>query len=300
MSKKELVSILKACPNLKLLSFGTIRILDLEDNVTGGDMDEPFQHQSIDTFRMCSRICPILEHLPKLKLLEFFRFDRPMQDEELRQFCASIRTHCPNLQDIWAYGFECSMLPAILDSFPRLITFRGSNDLPTVLSLLDHALTLEEANLANFTERTYLPLLFLESCPRLRTFWTGHSSTTMAEVQHSIRRGWACRSTLQELRLTVFKLSPALIEAIMRELNAERALDSRQCQARLKATREDVAREALERQREQTLQEAIQGLLPAQQNFRHQFAAFLATLDRLERLNFGTGWYVVPRRQPSV
>ncbi|KAG9061919.1 hypothetical protein KI688_006635 [Linnemannia hyalina] len=321
MSKRELVLILKGCLNLKLLSFGNITILDREDeadeqavgdndNCGGahpsnkdilGDTDEDFQHQSIETFRMCSRLCPILEYLPKIKLLEFYRFDRQIKDEELERFCASLRTHCPDIQDIWAYGFECSMLPAILDSLPRLVNFRGSSDLPTVLSMLDHALTLEEANLSDYTERTFLPLQFLESCPRLRTFWTGHSLTTMDEVQHSLKRGWACQLTLEELRLSIFKLTPVLIEAIMQELNAERATDSRQQRAsRLLAARGDVTLEEYERQKEQQLQDAILALSPEQQVFRRQFTAFLVTLDKLKRLNFGTGWYSLARRLPSA
>lgn len=320
MSKQELVLILKGCPNLKLLSFGNITILDRQNetdeqavgnntNCDGaqtnnkdipGDIDEDFQHQSIEMFRMCSRLCPVLEYLPKIKLLEFYRFDRQIKDEELERFCASLRTHCPDLQDVWAYGFECSMLPAILDSLPRLINFRGSSDLPTALSMLDHALTLEEANLSDYTERTFLPLQFLESCPRLRTFWTGHSFTTMDEVQHSLKRGWACQSTLKELRLSIFKLTPVLIEIIMRELNAERVQDARQRRASiLRATRGDVTLDECEQQKEQQLQDAILALSPGQQVFRQQFTAFLATLDKLERLNFGTGWYSLPRRPSS-
>lgn len=320
MSKQELVLILKGCPSLKLLSFGNISILDRQDETyeqaTDGDIgrngaqsdnrdftddiDEVFQHQSIEMFRMCSRLCPILEYLPKVKLIEFYRFDRQIKDEELKRFCASMRTHCPDLQDVWAYGFECSMLPAILDSLPRLVHFRGSSDLPTVLSMLDHALTLEVANLSDYTERTFLPLQFLESCPRLRSFLTGHSRTTMDEVQHSLRRGWACQSTLEELRLSIFKLSPVLIEVIMRELNAVRAPDSRQQRAAiLRATRGDVTSEEYEHQKEKQLQDAIQLLSPAQQDFRQQFTAFLATLDKLERLNFGTGWYALsPQSSP--
>ncbi|KAF9102396.1 hypothetical protein BGX29_004626 [Mortierella sp. GBA35] len=321
MTKRELILILKGCPSLKLLSFGNINILDQDSSgqtAVGDDSsvngshpinrhadtddsdDETFQHQSIEIFRMCSKLCPILEHLPKVKLLEFYRFDRQIKKEELEQFCISMRTHCPDLQDVWAYGFECSMLPAILDSLPRLINFRGSSDLPTVLSMLDHALTLEEANLSDYTERTFLPLQFLESCPRLRSFWTGHSSTTMDEVQHSLRRGWACQSALKELRLSIFKLSPVLIEAIMRELKAERAPDSRQQRARLRAARGFATLEEYEQQKEQQVQDAIQALPPLQQEFRQQFAAFLATLDQLERLNFGTGWYIVARRPPRL
>ncbi|KAK3833124.1 MAG: hypothetical protein JOS17DRAFT_789825 [Linnemannia elongata] len=320
MSKQELVLILKGCPNLKVLSFGNITILDRQDETVEqavddntncgaaqpnnknipGDIDEDFQHQSVEMFRMCSRLCPILEHLPKIKLLEFYRFDRQIKDEELERFCASLRTHCPDLQDVWAYGFECSMLPAILDSLPRLVNFRGSTDLPTVLSMLDHALTLEEANLSDYTERTFLPLQFLESCPQLRTFWTGHSLTTIFEVQDSLKRGWACQATLEELRLSIFKLTPVLIEAIMRDLNAERVLDSRQQRAsKLLAARGDVTLEEYERQKEQQLQDAILALSPGQQVFRQQFTAFLATLNKLERLNFGTGWYSLPRQSSS-
>ncbi|KAF9130210.1 hypothetical protein BGW39_003343 [Mortierella sp. 14UC] len=301
MSKQELVLILKGCPTLKLLSLGNVHIQDQTDNTgaqlikqdADGDTVETFQHQSIETYRMCSSLCLILEHLPKLKLLEFYRFDRQIKEEDLQQFCTSMRTHCPDLQDVWAYGFECSMLPAVLDSLPRLINYRGSSDLPTVLSMLDHALTLEDANLSDYTERTFLPLQFLESCPRLRSFWTGHSLTTMDEVLHSIRRGWACQSTLKELRLSIFKLSPILIEAIMRQLNATRSLDlKQQQQARLRVVCGDVRLEDYERQKEQQLLDAIRTLAPAQENFRQQLVAFLATLDKLERLNFGTGWYV--------
>ncbi|KAG0309896.1 hypothetical protein BGZ97_012952 [Linnemannia gamsii] len=320
MSRQELVLILKGCPSLKLLSFGNISILDRQDETDEqasaddtrhsgaqpgnrdftGEIDEAFQHQSIEMFRMCSRLCPILEYLPKVKLLEFYRFDRQIKGDELVRFCDSMRTHCPDLQDVWAYGFECSMLPPILDSLPRLVHFRGSSDLPTVLSMLDHALTLETADLSDYTERTFFPLQFLESCPRLRSFRTGHSLTTMDEVQHSLRRGWACQSTLEELRLSIFKLSPVLIEVIMRDLNAERAPDSRQQRAaRQRAARGDVTSEEYEHNKEQQLQDAIRLLSPTQQDFRQQFASFLTTLDKLERLNFGTGWYSLsPRSSP--
>ncbi|KAG0373067.1 hypothetical protein BGX24_012190 [Mortierella sp. AD032] len=303
MSKQELVLILKGCPSLKLLSLGNVHISDqtgssdnrLVEQDVGGDREETFQHQSVESYRMCSRLCPILEHLPKIKLLEFYRFDRQIKEEDLQQFCASIRTNCPDLQDIWAYGFECSMLPAVLDSLPRLINYRGSSNLPTILSLLDHALTLEDANLSDYTERTFLPLRFLESCPRLRSFWTGHSLTTMDEVLHSIGRGWACQPSLQELRLSIFKLSPILIEAIMRQLHAARAPDMRlqQQRARMREARGDVLLAAYERHKEQELQNEIRALSPAQENFRQQLVTFLTTLGQLKRLNFGTGWYVL-------
>ncbi|KAG0266629.1 hypothetical protein BGZ95_003022 [Linnemannia exigua] len=310
MSKQELVLILKGCPTLKLLSLGNIHILDRADDCgvrlieqgVDSDTEETFQHQSIESYRMCSRLCPILEHLPKIKLLEFYRFDRPIKDGELQKFCASIRTNCPNLQDVWSYGFECSMLPAVLDSLPRLVNYRGSSHLPTILSMLDHYETLEDANLSEYTERTFLPLRFLESCPRLRSFWTGHSLTTMDEVLHSIRRGWACQPSLKELRLNIVQLSPNLIEVIMRQLNAARAPDRRLQQRRsiIPTAQEDALLEAYKRQKEQELQDEIRALSPAQEDFRQQLVAFLATLDQLKRLNFGTGWYVLSRQTSAI
>ncbi|KAF9922940.1 hypothetical protein FBU30_006917 [Linnemannia zychae] len=314
MTKNELIMILKACPNLKLLSLGNIHILDQKsitnnkDNSDGLDNSEEslddnnnidqasnnFQHQSIESFRMCSKLCPILNYLPRIKLLEFYRFDRQIQEQDLQQFCASIRTYCPSLQDIWAYGFECSMLPAVLDSLPQLISFRGCNDLPTVLSILSHALTLEVANLSDYTERTFLPLQFLESCPRLKVFWTGHSYTTMNELLHSLQRGWDCQSSLMELRLSILKLSPIMIEAIMRELKATRAPDSKQRALKVKAAREGLTLTEFEQRMERELVDSIQKLLPAERDFCHQVATSLAVFAALVRLNFGTGWYILP------
>ncbi|KAF9980159.1 hypothetical protein BGZ75_008762 [Mortierella antarctica] len=338
LSRKQLILILKACPSLKLLSFdihitgghgendianGTAEreneCYRNKDKETGGhgendiangpadqddasyrDKDEEavFQHQGIETFRMCSRLYMIMEHLPRVKLLEFYRFDRQLNTLQLDHFCQSLQEHCPDLQELWAYGFECSMLPAVLDSMPRLVTFRGSSDMATVLSILDHASTLEEANLADYTEKTFLPLQFLESCPRLKMFWTGHSMTTMTQVQESIERGWVCQD-LTELRLSIFKLSPLLIEAIMQELGAEREPDSRTSTIRARVIKQGqimgLEQQQLQRQQELDLQAAIDLLLPEQKAFQKQLAGFLKGLVNLRRLNFGTGWYRVER-----
>ncbi|KAF9280949.1 hypothetical protein BGZ68_006925 [Mortierella alpina] len=286
LSKQQLILILKACPSLKLLSFD-IHIPedcdkhDIVDeimehgNSLGQDKDGEavFQHQGIETFRMCSRLYMIMEHLPRVKLLEFYRFDRQLDSQQLGQFCQSIREHCPDLQELWAYGFECSMLPAVLNSMPRLVTFKGSSDLATVLSILDHAATLEEANLADYSEKTFIPLQFLESCPRLKMFWTGHSLTTIEQVRESTKRGWVCRD-LTELRLSIFKLSPLLIEAIMQELGAEREPDSRTSQKRARVIKQGqimgLEQQQLQRQQEVDLQAAIDMLLPEQKAFQKQ------------------------------
>ncbi|KAF9947376.1 hypothetical protein BGZ72_010601 [Mortierella alpina] len=311
LSRQQLILILKACPSLKLLSFDihitgkhndSLHEPTDQESVSGQDTDEEavFQHQGIETFRMCSRLYTIMEHLPKVKLLEFYRFDRRLETMQLGQFCKSIQEHCSELQEIWAYGFECSMLPAVLNSMPRLVTFRGSSDMPTVLSILRHAATLEEANLAYYTEKTFMPLHFLESCPRLKKFWTGHSMTSIEQVRDSMERGWVCRS-LTELRLSIFKLSPLLIEAIMQELGAERKPDSRTSKMRAQVIKQGqivgLEQQQLQRQQEldlqaaMDLQAAIDLLLPEQRLFQKDFAAFLGKLVCLRRLNFGTGWY---------
>ncbi|KAF9966913.1 hypothetical protein BGZ70_000822 [Mortierella alpina] len=313
LSRHQLISILKACPSLKLLSFdihitgdhdeddlcnGTTDPKDASDQNKDKDEETVFQHQRIETFRMCSRLYMIMEHLPRVKLLEFYRFDRQLDTLHQDRFCQSIREHCLDLQELWAYGFECSMLPAVLDSMPRLVTFRGSSDMATVLSILDHAATLEEANLADYSEKTFLPLQFLESCPRLTMFWTGHSMTTIAQVQESLERGWVCRD-LKELRLSIFKLSPLLIEAIMQELGAHREPDSRTSKMRARVIKQGqimgLEQQQLQRQHELDLQAAIDMLLPDQKAFQKQFAVFLKRLVYLRRLNFGTGWYRVKR-----
>ncbi|KAG9319982.1 hypothetical protein KVV02_008292 [Mortierella alpina] len=298
LSRKQLILILKACPSLKLLSFdihitgghgdkdianGTAERENEcyrdKDKETGGhgendiangpadqddayyrDKDEEavFQHQGIETFRMCSRLYMIMEHLPRVKLLEFYR---PGQHAEAGDL-------------------------------------QGSSDMATVLSILDHASTLEEANLADYTEKTFLPLQFLESCPRLKMFWTGHSMTTMTQVQESIERGWVCQD-LTELRLSIFKLSPLLIEAIMQELGAEREPDSRTSTIRARVIKQGqimgLEQQQLQRQQELDLQAAIDLLLPEQKAFQKQLAGFLKGLVNLRRLNFGTGWYRVER-----
>ncbi|KAF9560537.1 hypothetical protein EC968_006124 [Mortierella alpina] len=313
LSRQQLVSILKACPSLKLLSFDIQIITEdhhdgneivskatSQEDASDQDKDQTvvFQHRGIERFRMCSRLYMIMEHLPRVKVLEFYRFDRQLDTLHLHQFCNSIREHCPDLQELWAYGFECSMLPAVLDSMPRLVTFRGSSDLATVLSMLHHAATLEEANLADYTEKTFIPLQFLESCPRLKLFWTGHSMTTMTQVQESIERGWVCQD-LTELRLSIFKLSPLLIEAIMQELGAKREPDSRTSINRARVIRQaqimGLEQQQLQRQQELDLQAAIDMLLPEAKAFQKQFADFLKRLRCLQRLNFGTGWYRLER-----
>ncbi|KAF9912533.1 hypothetical protein BX616_010313 [Lobosporangium transversale] len=256
MTKQELVQILMACPALHLLSLAGIHIIHVDNSSTSPSASSPtllssspssssstaaptelnskqsaivpsFQHHSIRTFRMCAQLYPILDLLPNLRTLEFYRFDRPVPHEVLSDFCQSIQQHCPRLSQLWPLGFECSMLPPILDVLPSLTVFRGSSDIATVLSILCHASTLEEANLSDYAERTFMPLKFLETCPRLRQLRTGHSNTTMEDVKESISgpgRGWVCKG-LRVLRLSIFKMSPVLIEKVMRDLNAVRETD---------------------------------------------------------------------------
>ncbi|KAG0207462.1 hypothetical protein BGX28_001286 [Mortierella sp. GBA30] len=308
MSRHEFVSLLKACPSLKLLSFEGILILDNQASsshtpssnmIQSVDTDEDmgFQHQGIETFRMCSKLYLIMEYLPRVRTLEFYRFDRQLDTLEHDMFCESIRSHCLQLQELWAYGFECSMLPKVLDSMPRLVTFRGSSDMATVLSILGHSETLEEANLSDFTEKTFIPLKFLESCPRLRIFWSGHSSTTIAEVQVSLERGWACKE-LAELRLSIFKLSPMLIDAIMQDLKAEREPDAKALRTRTRVGKgiNILSQNTPSQYPQRIQQQAAMGTLSAeQQAFQTQFSTFLRTKTQLRRLNFGTGWYCIPK-----
>ncbi|KAF9944676.1 hypothetical protein BGZ72_002096, partial [Mortierella alpina] len=135
----------------------------------------------------------------------------------------------------------------------RLVIFRGASDMPLVLLILHHAATLEEANLVYYTEKTYIPLHFLGSCPRLKKFWTGHSMTLIEQVRDSMERGWVCRG-LTELRLSIFKLSPLLIEAIMQELGAERKPDSRTSKMRARVIKQGQI-VGLEQQQQQRQQE---------------------------------------------
>ncbi|KAG0346984.1 hypothetical protein BGZ54_005055, partial [Gamsiella multidivaricata] len=257
---------------LKLLSFSDIYIVRDDNNInccsssgssqepTGSNVldIEPFQHLALVNLRMCSKLYPILDLIP----------------------------------NVWAFGFECSMLPAIVDSIEQLVTFRGSSNMATVLSILDHANTLEEANLSDYTEQTFLPLRFLETCPRLKQFMTGHSSTTIAEVRGSLQKGWACRD-LRELRLSIYKLSPALIGAIMQDLGAEKETASR-----VRNTR-GAAWAVQQAQQEDQLQVAMSVLTLEQQEFRRLFADFLVGFGHLKRLNFGTGWHSINRTHRS-
>ncbi|KAF9994525.1 hypothetical protein BGZ80_000836 [Entomortierella chlamydospora] len=306
MTRQELIALLKACPNLKVLSFSST-FLDQEPPPTSttakdqeslsddsdGSLDRPetkdtFQHFGIRNFRMCSKLYHVLDLMPNIEILEFYRFDRSIEGQELERFCQTIKEHCKRLNQIWAFGFECSMLPPVLESLSQLVAYRGCSDIETELSILDHANSLEEANLSDYTERNFLPLKFMESCPRLRSFITGHSSTTMNEVQGSLRRGWACQN-LQELRLFIFKLSPALIEAIMQDLGAERETDSRT------RTRRSAVWIASQLEQRQQMQAAMNALTREQRDFQDEFSRFLRGFRKLTRLNFGTGWYSISR-----
>ncbi|KAI1308940.1 hypothetical protein EDD11_004149 [Mortierella claussenii] len=409
LTRQELVKILMACPALKSLSFAGIRIRDMDDDNDSSLSSSPsslkslsstsldnhpfqetkaslsFQHHGIETFRMCAKLYPILDLLPNLRTLEFFRFDRAVPTETVTQFCRSIQQHCPRLTQLWPLGFECSMLPPILDSLHTLTVFRGSSDMETVLSILDHASTLEEANLSDYTEKTFLPLRFLESCPQLKRFRTGHSSTTMQEVKESILgsgKGWVCKG-LKVLRLSIFRMSPALIEKVMRDLGAVREADLMGLSAR-KAGRMSAARKtvmaaeavidseraqsgsgsgsgsgrsnvecpvadvqdpshlsnmsyetgtpaasasasaslsssstatgadpmltdisvaekraqaylAMKKKHELMLQEGIENLTADQLEFQRMFSGYLRGFTQLTWVNFGTGWYCIPK-----
>ncbi|KAG0006943.1 hypothetical protein BGZ65_001430 [Modicella reniformis] len=291
MTREDLILVLKASPALKQLSFSNIRITTsgnltrttqngsstINSNHSDKDAeDDTFQHLGLEVFKMCSKLYPILDLIPNIKTLEFYRFDRQIDSQELESFCTSVRKHCLHLQQIWAYGFECSMLPPVINSLQNgLIAFRGSSDMATVVSILEHADTLESANLSDYTEKTYMPLRFLETCPRLKEFWTGHTSITMTEAQESIQRGWACRG-LKKLRMNIRKLSPALIEAIMQDLNAERSRELRE-------------------QEKQELQVAMSALTPEQREFQREFSMFLKGLTDLTQVNLATGWYIIPQ-----
>ncbi|KAG0307239.1 hypothetical protein BGZ98_000746 [Dissophora globulifera] len=356
MSREELIWILRACPALTLLSLkdthivhedvplstasGSLEDLDMTSlsidaipidadtesgSSSGGDeaaetdiqSEPPFQHHALQTFRMCSRLSLLLDLFPNIKTIEFYQFDRPANELELELFCESIRSHCLNLTQIWSYGYECSMLPLVLNSLKNgkgLVEFRGCSDMPTVLSILEHARTLEEANLTDFTEETYLPLKFLETCPRLTRFYTGQSPTTMTDVKESvIDHGWACMSSLKELRLGIKKISPALIEAIMQDLGAEREVDPKMYVLKVvedakEATSSNKAPPnkassnkatpwlVLQQRHRQRILEEIAALTPEQQDFRILFADYLRKLPCLERVNIGSGYYKIPSR----
>ncbi|KAF9318608.1 hypothetical protein BG003_010953 [Podila horticola] len=312
LTKDRFLDILKGCPVLKELSLRKVQLRDprkavVEENITEAPMDgldllesliaereqDPhhqivdtplptpdYQHHGIQTFRMCGELYLVLEHFPNLKTLEFYRFDRPSDTLQLNDFCASIHNFCPHLQEIWAYGFECSMLPRIVDSTRRLVRFRGCSDLETVLSILGHSDTLEEANLSDYSERTFLPLRFLESCPRLQAYRSSHTSTTTQEVLASItERGWACKDRLKELRLSIKGLSPAPINEIMVALRARRVLENSH-RVRLAAASGQAAIS-----NEGLFRSGDVGSMP----FHEALARFLGSLPRLERLNLGTG-----------
>ncbi|KAF8928851.1 hypothetical protein BGZ58_009334 [Dissophora ornata] len=340
LTRDQLVLILKACPVLKLLSLKETHVVhaplpssslsseatvenlltefDPTTQPSNGGVIEAFQHQGLETFRMCSRLQLLLDLFPNVKTIEFYGFDRPVDALELDLFCESIRTHCHQLQHIWSYGYECSMLPPVLDSLPRLSCFRGCSDMPTVLSILDHASTLEEANLADFVEQTYLPLRFLETCPRLKKFCTAQSSTTTADVRESLKRGWACKGELKELRLYIRKISPALIEAIMQDLEAERDSDSKTKKPIAAANSEsssstggdgeeggaEVQKKyrvwmAMQQRQRQQLQEAMNALTAEQREFQRLFSGFLREMPCLLRVNIGSGFYTIPKRKPE-
>ncbi|KAG0346001.1 hypothetical protein BG004_002652 [Podila humilis] len=274
-----------------------------------------YQHPNLQYFRMCGLLYPtVISHLPNLRTLELYRFDRPADPLDLSQFCHSIRWFCPRLESIWAFGFECSMIPHILQNTQRLICYRGGNDLETVLMLLDrHATTLEEANLSDYTERTFLPLKFLESCPRLKSFRSGHSSTTIAEVLESISTspssssegtrsndgtipswgGWACKNQLQELRLSIYGLAAIEVDMIMTALNAQRTTETsfrvRNAVAEALMSESAIANAA-------AAVDVVDADMGCSQKLPHEIlAGFLATLPRLEKVNLGTGWYRIKR-----
>ncbi|KAG0350353.1 hypothetical protein BG005_010124 [Podila minutissima] len=319
LTKDRFLDILRGCPVLKELSLRKVQLrdpqkvvveekapaeapmddLDLLESLIAEREQDPqyqlvdlplptpdYQHHGIQTFRMCGELYLVLEHFPNLKTLEFYRFDRPSDTLELNDFCAAIHNFCPQLQEIWAYGFECSMLPRIVDSARHLVLFRGCSDLETVLSILGHADTLEEANLSDYTERTFLPLRFLESCPRLKAYRSSHTSTTTQEVLASITEsGWACKDQLRELRLSIKGLSPAPINEIMVALRARRVFENSH-RVRLAAASGQAAvpNEALFRTGE------VDSM-----SFHEVLARFLGSLPRLEMLNLGTGWYRIPK-----
>ncbi|KFH69226.1 hypothetical protein MVEG_04041 [Podila verticillata NRRL 6337] len=317
LTKDRFLDILRGCPMLKELSLRKVQLRDpdkivvketvpdlpvddldlLESLIAERELDphyqivDPplpapeYQHHGIQTFRMCGELYLVLEHFPNLKTLEFYRFDRPSATLELNEFCASIHNFCPHLQEIWAFGFECSMLPRIVDSTHHLVRFRGCSDLETVLSILDHSDTLEEANLSDYSERTFLPLRFLESCPRLQTYRSSHTSTTTQEVLASIRdRGWACKDQLKELRLSIKGLSPAPINEIMVALQARRVLENSH-RVRLAAASGQAAAPD-----EELFRTGEVDSIP----FHEALARFLGSLPQLEMLNLGTGWYRIP------
>ncbi|KAG0234022.1 hypothetical protein BGX31_004687 [Mortierella sp. GBA43] len=342
LTRNEWILILKACPALKALEFSNIRIMpdttkqdnnnsnnNNNNNNNGssshlkedpGEEEETFQHVGLEYFKMCSRLFLILDLIPNIKILEFYRFDRKMADQDLDEFCDSIRTHCHQLKEIWAYGFECSMLPRVIDSVPSgLVRFRGSSDIPTTLSVLSHSATVEEVNMADYNERTYLPLQFLEMCPSLRELRTGHTTTTMKEVQASIRRGWVC-GDLTVLRLSIEKLSPVLIEAILQSLDAQRNLDSEPARAltykpssqpssssvspylpiapTTRAVRNTAPQSAWmisQTQFRQAIMAAMDDLNPEQKAFREEVSNYLKGFEKLTRINLATGWYTIPR-----
>ncbi|KAG0091510.1 hypothetical protein BGZ92_000542, partial [Podila epicladia] len=318
LTKDRFLAILRGCPVLKELSLRKVQLRDpqkavIEEKLKEAPMDDldllesliaereqdpqyqlmdpplpipDYQHHGIQTFRMCGELYLVLEHFPNLKTLEFYRFDRPSDTLELNDFCASIQNFCPHLQEILAYGFECSMLPRIVDSTRHLVRFRGCSDLETVLSILSHSDTLEEANLSDYTEQTFLPLRFLESCQRLEMYRSSHTSTTTKDVLASItERGWACKDRLKELRLSIKGLSPAPINEIMVALRARRVFENSH-RVRMAAASGQVA----------VPNEALfwMGEVDSMP-FHEVLARFLASLPRLEMLNLGTGWYRIPR-----
>ncbi|KAF9582735.1 hypothetical protein BGW38_010829 [Lunasporangiospora selenospora] len=348
ITREELGWTLEGCPNLKSLSLEDILILDIDEDLTdsessadsfdtilkatssgrhvpapleplqfnGGQAPLPvFQHKSLETFRMCSKIYNIIDHFPNLKSIEFYRFDRPIQEQTLNQFCNSLVRSCPKVQEIHANGFECSMLPAVLSSIQRLVIFRGSSDLPTVTKILTSDLreSLEEATLSDYCKQTHLPLHFLERCPRLQVYQTGLTETTLGEVIDSIHRpggGWVCHD-LRELRLSIMGLSPAMIEAIMSDLKAKRVVEPKAAHRGLISygfasdsesggngqsgvhVREKDGPLSNSDLLAMALRESL--MTPVQKTFHRDFSAFLRTFKALRRLNLGTGWYKIPR-----
>ncbi|KAF9200650.1 hypothetical protein BGZ49_009108 [Haplosporangium sp. Z 27] len=305
MTRQDLLSLLKACPNLKFISLEDIFLdqgssirpsikasaASAEDSLEELDttsayqleIHDDFQHLGIKTLRMCSRLFHVLDLMPNIEVLEFYRFDRQVNETELEQFCQSIKDNCKKLDQILASGFECSMLSTVLESLTRLVTYIGCSDEQTVFRILDHAKTLEVANLSDGLERTFLPLNFLESCPRLKSLTTGNSSTTISEVQESFKRGWAC-TNLRELRLAIFKLQPALIEMIMRDLGAVRE------QPNHHQNNVQIWMSSQLSQRQQ-IEAAIEALTPEQRQLSNELTGLIKEMRYLKRLNFGTGWY---------
>ncbi|KAF9422655.1 hypothetical protein BGZ94_008509 [Podila epigama] len=319
MSRSQLVDLLRACPGLLDLTFRKVQIVEDDSAVDsrGNDMepfDHNYQHHGLQKFRMGGGLYLVLDHFPSLQTLEFYRFDRPSESHLLQRFCDSIRQHCPRLQEILAFGFECSMLPSVLGSMHHLVRFHGSNDIDTVCAMLNHAETLEKADLSEYTERAHLQLQVLEACPRLRSFKT-HSSKSMKEVVLSILGspvtnladgnkdssicrnrygeflGWACKNHLQELRLGITGLSPTSIQEIMTIVKARRVDEDRR---RMRTAVTAMVQQAMSNSflKHKSPIVMVGSMEIEMETF---LASFVQSMPRLELLNLGTGWYRVQR-----